>query len=158
MGGPAAAAGLLLPALISAGGGLLSGIFGGMARKGEQKREYKLAFENWEKMRNRRYQDLMQSPLRPETPYYAIEQDLPAFDLMLKRLALGRMGDIFGDRLGGYGINLQDILGGLGQTQSTQGSSPIPRPYQGAVNQLSERRLSWRRGRGEDEEDRYAYA
>lgn len=148
---------LIGAALISGGGGLLSGIFGGLGKKAEMKQQYGEEYKAWEKMRNKRISDLKSSPLKPELDRYAVEKDLPAFDKMLKQLAIGRMGEAFGqEELSGYGINIQDLLGGLQAGpqqqqqqygQPAQGIGPGKRmPFYDRIEDMERRRF----GRGEE--------
>lgn len=127
---PAAAAGASLlstiaPSLITAGASLLGGLFGGAQKSKERaqsfedwKKQQETQFNYWKKMRNERISSLMQSPLKPDLPYYGIEQGLPAIDYLLRKAVLGQMGDYFGgDKMQQYGIDINDIIGSWGMNK-----------------------------------------
>lgn len=118
-----------IAALITTGGGLLGSILKGFG-KSEQEQALIQDQKNWEARRNRSISDV-QRYMRPELARYNIEKDLPKIDPFFKKLLIGRMGETFGaDRLSKFGIDLDDLLGGIGKNESpdsgTFGGRRIP--------------------------------
>lgn len=115
---------LIGAALISGASSLLGGLFGGMAKKQEQKQ----AQELWSQ-RLAQYQQAMK-PTRPyyQSPYY------PGIDRVLALAVLGNLGQRLGEKTTRWGIDLDEMrrIMGLstpfGQTQIARQFYPQIRP------------------------------
>jgi len=99
--------GTLLPPGIDVVGGLIGGLLSGS----QKKKEKKMDFEYWQKMKNEKLREA--EKLKPTVPRANIESNLPQFADMISRLLSGRASGIAGGMdTGGtdMGLNFQDIL------------------------------------------------
>ena len=100
-------------ALIGGISSLLGGIFKGKGKKQEQKQ----AFELWKKSLGERRS--MLEGIKPQTPYYGIERNLPTIDPVVQKAVMG----LLQQRTGGLGIDFQSLFSQLGQTPTTSGGT-----------------------------------
>lgn len=74
-----------------------------------------IEMELWKHERAQRMYDIEGSPLKPQTPYYGIERNLPAYDYALSRAIIGNMGEKLGsERMQQYGIDMGELQAGMG--------------------------------------------
>ena len=99
-----------LPSLITVGGGLLGGLLGGKQEKNQSDRDLR---QQKDLMKYRR--DMAAGDFKPTSPRYESYGNMGIFDDAIKRLAIGMMGDKFGDKLSGFGIDPSSLLEKLGQ-------------------------------------------
>ena len=105
---------IALSALIGGGSSLLGSIFSGIGKSAERKEDQK----TWERQRAMRMADV-EKYLKPKNERYAMEKDLGSMDPAFKKMMIGRLTDLMGsERLGKWGINPEDLIGGIGKSNA----------------------------------------
>lgn len=97
-----------ISAAIMAGGSLLQGILGGIAKSQELKHQQKL-LEQQRQWKQQDWQKVMDL-LKPKTPLYE-PQTIPALSYAVQKAIFGNLQERLGqDLLSRWGLNLEDIL------------------------------------------------
>jgi len=123
--------GAALAALISTGGGLLGGLFSGKGKEQQSKKDYDL----WKKQSTQK-QSWIDQKFKPQSNYN-LAGNLGSLDEIVNKAVLGYMNETMGGSggfLGNYGINIQDMLGGM-KFGSGQSEAPQQRPDLMALRQ-----------------------